>query len=335
MYRTSIISSSNSPAVDLIRIGLEPDMLNVGWVKASTNVVTNAANSSNSWIWNVYKSPAGNNSLGKDWYISLGWDSASNANIAITCMEQWTGGSSNVALGYVPRQGDGSMAPQGSNGWVSLGSSGLPLTPGGNVGHMTIGGVSSSANALPTYSYTLYQSVTIDRIIFATSNTQTFNDGASFYAGMYDTFLNPLLDPYPIGIFNLNRWGTSSLLTNGNAYTIEGAATRNIMPSVSQYNFTMNRNTAMQTLNPIAYGGQEIFSNRWLFGRALICSLGNPNAGTTGGLRGLLKDIYLSGIVVTRGDTTQIVINGATYNATSMYPVGSSPTVAYPWMLQV
>jgi len=330
MYRTTIISSSNSPAVDLIRIGLEPDMLNVGWVKASTNVVTNVANSSNSWIWNVYKSPAGNNSLGKDWYISLGWDNTSNANIAITCMEQWTGGASNVALGYVPRQGDASMAPQGSNGWVSLGSSGLPLTPGGNVGHMTIG--TPGANALPTYSYTLYQSINIDRVIFTTSNTQTFNDGPAFYVGMYDTFLNPLLDPYPIGMFNLNRWGGANLLTNGNALSIEGAATRNIMPSVSQYNFMMTRNTTMQTLNPIGFGGQEYFSNRWLFGRAMIVSLNNPNQGTVAGMRGLLKDIYLSGIPVTRGDTTQIVINGATYNATSMFGPG---TTAYPWMLQV
>ena len=131
MYRSAIVSANPAPAAFYVQSCLEPDMINVGWVKVSTNVATNSGNNSNNIIWNVYKSPGTNNQIGKDWYAGFGWDNASNANLFATIFEGWTGGSTNTCTGYMPNFNPSAVNyTTQANAWCNVNASTLPNTPG-------------------------------------------------------------------------------------------------------------------------------------------------------------------------------------------------------------
>jgi hypothetical protein len=327
MYTTVTLNSSSTPALTYINSYLEPNMLTVGWVKVATNVAVNTANASSALIWNVYKSPGGNNSIAKDFYVAVGWDNASNANVAITTFEQFSN-TGNTCLGYGPLYIKlGQLSSLSANGWPSSGFSTLPGDPASNVAYVITGSTASGDNynnMASTISQTFYHSVTIDRIVSFSSNTQSWGTGHAFYAGVYDTFINPTIDQYPICVLNL-KMPQAVVNYNVTIYNAYGFATREFF-TTPPYSSNYWNTSLSNPLNSIG-SSTELYSNRNLFSRVLI-------AGNSGGLRGLCKDIYFSGAGGNVGDTASLSINGVVYTAT-LIRTNVAYSGFYAWVLQV
>lgn len=339
MYNSGYITSSVAPAPNYIINYLEPDMLSVGWVKSSTNVATNTANPGSNLVFNVYRSPNTVNSLGKDFYVAIGWDNASNANIAITVFEQYDnssgGATSNTCLGYPPLQGV-TRAIVGANLWCNTNISGLPNTPGGNCGYL----ISTVDNNLSTTSFKYYHSVTIDRVITCSSNTSSLQSGHAYYAGLYDSFINPVIDQYPICIVNLMASATQASVSSANLSTMTGLTTREPAAytkgsSAQGQNFSISINGPLNRIGSTSASQFDAYANRALVSRIILAGR-TTSAGGDDGYRGLLKDMYCHQAVFVpsnRGDTIDITVNGVKYNAVcARNTVFSS---VYPYFLQV
>lgn len=334
MFRQAPVANNPAPAQYYVNNCLYPDMINVGWVKVSSNITVNTANTTNAWAWDVLKSPAANNQIGKDWYLAFGVDIASNANLALTIFELWNIAGSNQATGYPPGMvisatGTASLPPQAPNAWCNVNSSVLPYAPASNCGVIIAGVNATNTNAFSTFLYTYSHSVTIDRVITMSSNAATVNSGHAFYAGTYDSFMNPLQDVMPICAINWttvvnsyqpsNAPGQSGVFANN----VVGMATREpeLIATGNTYNWVI---TSCGGLNfPPVWSSStphtDYYANKYTFSRGMISGMG-------GGLRGLLKDVYVTNAVNNRGDTSPITINGVTY--TTVF-VGSNQNNGY------
>jgi hypothetical protein len=337
MFRTGTLVSP-TPAPNLVISLMESDMLNVGWVKASTNVA------SSSYIWNVYKSPGTNNSIFTDFYVALGWDNTSNANLMITLFESWNT-TTNTASQYCPNTAPTPLANATANAFPSA----LPNVAGSNIGYFGTGTTDSNfSQTNETYWY----SITIDRVMVLTSNAASnINAGASFYAGVYESFMANTLDPVPIVLYNMG----STLAYNTNApfpypnYSTAGAIfTREPnQPSACTSNFyggvtsLFNCFGQFQTLS----NSTDVYTNRFLVSRGVLTGRGSSNPSTPVGVRGLIKDIWYINInTPTRGDLIQFIQNGVTINAycalggsgwTSITLGAANPTTIRPYMANV
>jgi len=356
MFRQGTISSVSNPASYYIKTQLEPDMINVGWQLVSSNIAANSGNVASEFLWDVLWSSNTANEIGKDWFIALGWDNASNANIVCTVFEQWNGvgqgggtvAGSNLCLGYPPNFVVG--AAQGANNWCNVSPSTLPLTPNSNCGWLACGSGASLSNALPVLSFTYSHSVSIDCVITMSSNSAAINSGPAYYIGTYDTFLNPLVDVYPIMVFNFGVATPSAIGIapgGGLANTMSALFTRepslNSAPT-SVTNFAGTMYAGMYFNGTAVYSGGaglinavDFYANKFIYSRALV--FGNHN-----GMRGLAKNVYVSNSVGNRGDTVQITINGQVYTAlfiSNNWGVGaggglvSSETYTVPVFLEV
>jgi hypothetical protein len=326
MFRQGIISSVSSPSPFYIKNVLEPDMINVGWQLVSSNITANVGNTSNMWLWDVLWSSNASNEIGKDWFIAIGWDNMTNSNIVCTVVEQWNGvGQSvntsvgaNTCMGYPPSFPVSGSAPV-TNNWCNVNQTTLPFTPGTNAGCLC----TTTVNALSPVSFTYSHSVSIDAVITMSSNTASVNAGHAYYLGTYDSFLNPVSDPYPIVGINLGLTVTNITSPAGpgttpNPTTTWGFQSRepcqNAAP-VLNFNWSaficgpLNTITTSETTVTTAGNGIDFYANKFIYSRPVI-------AGRNGiGMKGLLKNIYLVNMLTTRGDTTQITVNGQTYTA--------------------
>lgn len=331
MFHTATIANVPNPAPFYIKNSLEPDMINVGWVLVSSNIAANAANAASSYQWDVLRSGNSVNQIGKDWFIGLGWDTASNANIAVTLFEQWNGSGSgggtavgsNTCLGYPPNFTQTSSLPQ-ANAWCNVNPTTIAFTPGSNCQGMT----SFSTFGISTLNFTYSHSVTIDRIIFMTSNQASINSGPAYYVGTYDSFMSPIQDPYPLLAHNFNVQYTTYGYTVGqlvgsptnSSNSIIGMSTREpgLIPAIGTTNFTAGICGQINFNMACAISGNQVeyYSNKYLFSKGLV--QGRTFSGAINsfpGVRGTIKDVYLVPVNANRGDTTTITINGNTYTA--------------------
>jgi hypothetical protein len=324
MYTTTT-TSSLSPASDYIINSLEPNMLTVGWVKASTNVTVNTGNASNTLIWNVYKSPSGNNSISKDFYLAIGWDNASNANIAMTMFENWNSGS-NTCSGYAPFYAKlGAASIQSPNNWCNNNFSPISGDPTSNVAYC----ITTATNTLSKTSQICYHSVTIDRVVTFSANSATLSTGHAYYGGVYDRFLSVGTDTFPIALVNFVP-GFGSMDTNGaNQTNISGFTIREYYSS----SYAWSAGTGIP-LNPISIG-TEVYSNRNTTSRAMLA--GGYSQASTLNMRGLLKDIYYCNLTGNIGDTISVTISGVAYTATLIRTgtMNNSVGACYGYVLQV
>lgn len=339
MYNSGYITSSVAPAPNYIINYLEPDMISAGWVKSSTNVATNVGNASSTLIFNVYRSPNTLNSLGKDFYLAIGWDNASNANLAITTFEQFDP-STNACLGYPPLQGRVAREIVGANLWCNTNSSGLPNTPSvnGNCGYL----ITSTADNLSNVSFKYYHSVTIDRVITCSSNTASLSSGHAFYGGLYDSFITPTLDPYPICIVNFLSTAATSGMSVGTLSSIYGLTTREPAAftkgaAAQGQNFSMSFGSLLNYTGAPTGGQLDAYANRVLLSKVVMFGRTTSQGGGDA-LRGLLKDVYGHASSFTpsyRGDTIETTINGTKYTATCIRASATGLTTFYPYFLQV
>lgn len=337
MFRTGTLVSP-TPAPNLVISLMESDMLNVGWVKTSTNVVANQN------IWNVYKSPGTNNSIFTDFYVALGWDNTSNANLMITLFESWNT-TTNTASQYCPNTAPVPLGNATCNAFPSA----LPNVTGSNIGYFGTGTIDSYfSQTNETYWY----SITIDRVIVLTSNAASnINAGASFYAGVYESIMANTLDPVPIVLYNMGgSVGLSAVppfaypqySATGAIFTREpnqaSACTSNFYGGVTQLfnNYGNYQATTTST---------DVYTNKYLVSRGVLTGRGGNNPAVAIGMRGLIKDIWYTNINnPTRGDIIQFVQNGVTINAycalggtgwASIVINGSYSTSIRPYMANV
>jgi hypothetical protein len=341
-YRTGNVANI-APASNLIIKIVEPDMINAGWVKVSTNVVANQ------YIWNVYKSPGTNNYITRDWYLSLGWDNASNCNVLCTIFENWNS-TTNTALGYPPNAVSGLVTtPIAGNanvhGTFSLNPSVLPNVTGSNIQYIATGVAGINAvgtTAMSTTANNIYfNNINIDRVILASqnANNQMQNGqsvfGYSFYAGTYDSFQYPKApDIMPICMCPLG------VITAGGTPTLPVAAnnlvTYPVMYTREIGNFVSPFNSNFQGFYNYAYTLQNItnqveqYSNQFMVARCTISGRFNNPSAVIGTMRGLLRDVYFCENIVltaTRGDLMNFVMNGNVVNTVSL-TTGSSVIAA-------
>ncbi|CAB4124251.1 hypothetical protein UFOVP49_89 [uncultured Caudovirales phage] len=329
MYTTTTISSA-SPAVDYVINSLEPNMITVGWIKASTNVTVNVANAANTLVWNVYKSPSACNSIGKDFYLGIGWDNASNANIAMTLFENWDS-TANTCTGYAPNFRLGASTIQTPNSWCNNWASPIGGDPVSNAAHsITIG-----TNKLSTTSQVCYHSVTIDRVVTFSANSAALTTGHSYYGGIYDRFLSASTDTYPIAVMNFigATWSNGPNAAAGNQSNYIGFTPREYYGSGGSNMWVAGAGTPLNVITNSATN--EIYSNRQTTSRVILG--GAASSASAGNLRGLLKDIYYCGITGTVGDTISLTINGTAYTATLLRnsTLNNSYTSCYAYVLQV
>jgi hypothetical protein len=339
MYNSGYITSSVAPAPNYIINYLEPDMITAGWVKSSTNVATNVGNAGSTLIFNVYRSPNTLNSLGKDFYLAIGWDNATNANLAITTFEQFDP-STNACLGYPPLQGRVTREIVGANLYCNTSSSGLPNTPSvnGNCGYF----ITSTADNLSTVSFKYYHSVTIDRVITCSSNTGSLSSGHAFYGGLYDSFIIPTLDPYPICIVNFLSTAGTAGVSSGTLSTLFGLTTREPAAftkgaQAQGQNFSMSFGGPLNFMGTPSTGVLDAYANRVLLSKIVMVGRTTSQGGTDA-LRGLLKDVYASQssyVPSYRGDTIETSIAGTKYTATCIRATSLGVTTFYPFFLQV
>ena len=317
-YRTGTIANT-LPTYNLIISVLQQDMLNVGWKLWSTN---NGNVVANQYMWRVYKSPGsgsanGNNSIGTDWFMGLGWDIASNGNLIMTIMESYEN-VTNTIQNYCPNTAPTPIA----NGACNANPTALPNITGSNAMYLA----TNTQSALSQSNTVYYYSVTIDRLILCTSNgSGVANFGVSMYGGMYDSFMANTLDTMPIVLFNLTANNASqsppmsaNALSGGAFFTREPYQSTSLATNFcGSYNPFNNYSISM----PV-----EGYTQRYLSSRALL--MGRTITAYTGSyIRGLLKDVWFVNSVnnivgPTRGDIIQFVQNGVTITATNINPYG-------------
>lgn len=318
-WRTGNVANT-LPSPNLINSVIAPDMVNTGWVQVSTNVAAN------NYLWNVYKSPGANNSLGNDWYLAFGWDTASNCNLFITIMENWDN-TLNVARNYVPNTS--SIFPQ-PNGVCNVNPSVLPNISTSNIGYIGTGmSLTQGGNtALSTSANNIYfQSITIDRVIVATSNganatgSNTFNVGITAYAGMYDSYWRTnteygVADTMPLVLMMFTYQNSLGHLPQAaNSPSMPPIFTREIgIFSLGLTPDTTNfQGYAQKQLNywDGVLNQKDVYTGQYQISRVVLNGRFST-ASNYPSVRGLLKDVWYSSVYGVKFDPVQWVQNGVT-----------------------
>ena len=307
-YITGTVSTT-TPATSLVAT-LETTMLINSWTKVSANV-TSGNNQ-----WNVYKSPGVSNNIGNDFYVALGWDTASNSYFGATIFEGWNS-AANTANNYYPA-GSGSIYQYtfAANGAfltsVQTGNSNNQILPQYVMTTSAINDNTMSlivSQQLPTSGQgglTYYASITVDRIIVGFGNTSTITSGSNFYIGSFDSAQSLTNDPYPLGVFNITGNQQATDQTIGTA----GGFTRAPSANAGTYNYALSAafNDPVNVL-PTNVGDPYLSSKN-------IVSKLYVEQSQSYWKRGILKDLYVCYIQCQRGDTITWVYGGTTYTAT-------------------
>lgn len=267
-----------------------------GWSKVSAAIVVGTT------TWNVYKCAGATNSFGSDFYVAIGYPTASPTVIRMTIMEGWNTGTL-LATNYPPNT---AVVPTGvfANPGAALA---LPST-GTTMGYLESIVMTSSFNYMIT--------VTADRIMFSILNSTNTNIG--YYIGLYDTFNTVGVDPFPIVCVSLHP-GVSAppAITTAPANNgMSGFATREPAQAIST---TTNFGVATQgsstgywtqiTASLDAYKGFLYLSRVLLIGRQAAA------------FRGLLKDCFMTTPNANNLDLITFTIAGVPHTA---FRIGAS-----------
>jgi hypothetical protein len=291
-------------------------------------------------VTNVYKSPAGSNSLSMDWYLFVNRISTSATYVSFGVAEAYNS-STHLATKYAPYG-----VPTTAN------TSDYTVSDAGVLPSATTSGaclfklVSTGTGTINTTTiYTWYLNVTPDRVIFGKSTAA----GGSPYSMSYAGICDPLVDNWNVVI------GTLTVVNNSNtgspSSTIYGAVTRDygIPATVSTayqaayvWHIQVMQNTS--TGHPSflslyagtnsyqyvdsAYGGGYYRGNR-------IVAFGSRQANTYAGVC-ILKDIIcVNGAAlattIAGGDTLSLTNSTGTYNyvRTDSYGIAGLATIAW------
>jgi hypothetical protein len=288
MSYTSGTVSGATPAVDLMT-AMDTAILGVtGWSFIETTT-------SGNYTAKVYKSAAGNNSFGQDWYASVVRSADNGTYVFIRPSEGYDVGNHKMQK-IVPSSGtktpatttylnpDADVTPAG--GCSSLtGSAYVGLTVGGSASY--------------------YLSVTADRIVMGSRTVGDYG----LYCGLFDTVLAS--DPFPLGAVALGTGSGSQSATYGAATREPGQAASNA------YNFYLqliSSNADNFSLNIGGSASADVYAGSAYAGRVLLRSARNPS----NAVRGLLKpDVIWSPFAGVNGDT--VTAGAVTYTRVGLY----------------
>lgn len=285
------------------------------WDSVESGVVVGTVN------WNVWKnrgSGLGANDLGQDFYIALGRDNTGGQTIfQIAAMESYLPATDQLIR---PVAGWGQSAPMQSNNSYGDNTLGVPFSDSQVQKPYIV-----VSNGSSTLSYQII--VTRNGVFIAGGAGSTPSTGNRYflYAGLFDTKLDGV-SPHLTEIFPLcllSHAGTGLLLTGAQTW---GATSRHPgRTTTAVYNFGLdisNYTLLYGAFNAIdLLQGESSAPRLALMGRA-------SNHDVYGGLRGLAKEIKLTGTSTSGGTVTPgfgdtITIDGDVYYYFQMGSISS------------
>lgn len=169
-------------------------------------------------VTNVYKSPAGSNSLAMDWYLFVNRTATNATNVSFTPSEAYNS-TTHLATKYAPygvpttaNTTDYTVSDAGVLPSATTSGASLFRTAGGN-------NPSGTGTINTTTAYTWYLNVTPDRVIFGKSTSAGGSPASTTYVGICD----PLVDNWNVVIATLTLVGSTSQAGSINTF---GAMTR-------------------------------------------------------------------------------------------------------------
>lgn len=287
-YTPHTLGATASPASAILAV-LDVDILAVtGWTRVETALV------SGTLTWNVYKSAAANNAQGADFFIAIGYVTATPTDLVFTCFEQWNTGTKQ-ATNYPP---NASVIPTAT--YANPGTA-LALPSSGTTMHYM-----RSEAALAITGFLWGVDVTPNRIdIWLGSSTTQ----AGYYLGLLESFLNATDDPFPLVCLRTGANAAVNAITSG-VTLVGGFATREPKQTVASANNFAAGNSASTGRWTPSDSTTEGYSGRKMVGRH-VCA----GRGASSFMRGFLRDHVVTGDGSANGDSIVFTLNGVTYTA--------------------
>jgi hypothetical protein len=239
------------------------------YIGASTNVAR------------IYKSPAGSNFFGQDWYLIVHRPTDNNTFVSFRISELYNVGT-HKATNYAPTQSIYTPTAQ----FAVNDATGLVPESGSLFQYQLY--ISASG-------FQYWMSVIADRVVIGTRVGASDYAG---YAGLYDDLQSATISPFPLLVGNLSASGSS-----GGAATREPATTTStsnafsILSLCSSYYVLSSGGSYMTTA--------ESYTGKFWLGRFQIGSnRGNNYA------RGFIRDVWFGPSGGVNGDTLNATING-------------------------
>lgn len=275
-----------------------------GWTAANAALVSGTS------TWNVYKSAAANNSFGSDFYVAIGWNTATPTSIFLTVFEQWNS-TTHLATNFPPNTAQIPVAVTFAN---PNAAAALPST-GTTMHYLASGAAFTTVNPV-----TYVAGCTPDRIWWGTNNVAV-NEG--FYAGLYESANAISLDPFPLVCVKLGGTGSSnsgSGVTNP-AAAMPGLATREPGQTASSaINFSVGCGGSISNSWTLVINSIDTYSGKYYVGRAAVFGR------SSSGFRGLLKDVYMGPLQTQNADTVTWTLSAVNHTS---YRLGGGAVGVY------
>lgn len=246
--------------------------------------------------WNVYKSAAGNNAQGADFYFAFGYPTTAANAICMTIFEGYNNGT-HLATNFPPNVASNTPVANYANPGAATA---LPST--GAIAYV------QSSNIPGNFSWSL--NCTANRVhlgYYSPSPLQ--NEG--FSLGLYDPVMSSADDPFPLYCVNLTKQIVNGVQLGSTPTAQTGFSTREPKTlSAASTNFSMGPGIAS---SPWTYTGgltsTDTYQGWYYVSRC-------PIFGRQAGFRGLYKDVYLSAPQSNNGDQLQWTLNSVNYVGT-------------------
>lgn len=293
-YATTTINSA-TPAVDLMT-WLGTQLTDNGWTFVETWT-------SSTKVANVYKSAAGSNSVGSDFYLATYRASTTATTVPIMLFEDWDA-VNKKARKYAPANGTGITVNVTDN--TVTDATGVLLDSATLFRNAVL-------NVRLSISTTYVSDVTVNRLIAGSTNATM----SPVYCGVHDTLLTTVQDPVPLVV---STFGGNSSVSQSSTW---GSTTREPgAPAISQYNFNCQFFNLAGSTRLYAYGAPTAASGT---GITVLPSSGDIYRGyvttpivlsssrvspssVTSGLRGVYQGVVTSARGGAIGDTLTVTM---------------------------
>lgn len=246
--------------------------------------------------WNVYKSAAGTNERGVDFYFALGYPTAAPTALCFTVMETFNA-TNNQATIYPPASA--SVTPTAN--FANPGATSNLPSSGANFSYM------QTANMTSAFTYGC--SVDSNSCKLWVQNSAPAQ-ALGYYWGLVDPFMNATDDPLPLVCVNM---GGSAAATSPSSIptTISGLTTREPRTnSVNATNFAVGTSASTTQSWTLSNGGAtDVYIGFPYLSRVLL------NGRSTSAYRGLLKDCYYGPAQTQNGDQVTWNVGGVGHTA--------------------
>lgn len=319
-YKTGIVNiDAAKNLVDLIRA----DAVALGFNHVEAGLVSGTI------TWDVLESPSTLNNEGLTWYLAIGYTTATKDAFWACTFEQWNA-TTNLASQYPPNTANLTPGAQFQN---TQAAAALP----------SVGTTIFNRSATIAQNDNYWYSITPERLaVFATVGATQTNQMA-WYIGLYDRFLAPSDDPFPLIFMVMTPVG---LLTSMTVATTNSAGSASREPKTT----TSNSNNFLAGVFTNAAGGvlvspwtggglttnatspaAESYSGLPLVSRLTVLGRSLNSTVVTSHLRGLFKDMYYcpSPIAATIGTEIDFTFTGVTYTAVKIMSGNNFNSVFY------